>query len=140
VAAQLPDPPMLVVDTDVLSYLYKQDTRALLYSGALRHCTPVISAQTLAEIYHWPERGGWGAQRRMELDLFIERYAVEYPDRETCRIWGWLTAAARKVGRVVPPADAWQAAAALRLEVPLVTHNAKNYEGIPGLTVISRSR
>ena len=33
--------------------------------------------------------------------------------------------------------DAWIAAVALRNGMPLVTHNRRHFEGIPGLTVIS---
>jgi predicted nucleic acid-binding protein len=45
---------------------------------------------------------------------------------------------ARKRGRPVAPADAWIAATALLLDVPLVTHNSSHYEGIDGLRVISQ--
>jgi predicted nucleic acid-binding protein len=44
---------------------------------------------------------------------------------------------ARRRGRVIQAADAWIAATALLLRVPLVTHNASNFAGISGLTVIS---
>jgi tRNA(fMet)-specific endonuclease VapC len=111
--------------------------RAFDYRAFLSGRLPVISAQTLAEIDHWPERGGWGAARRGELERFLHAFPVEYPDREVCRLWGYLTAAARKSGFVVPPTDAWQAATALRLKVPLVTHNERNYRGIPDLVVLS---
>ncbi len=36
--------------------------------------------------------------------------------------------------------DAWMAATALVLAVPLVTHNPSDYEGVDGLTVISMVR
>jgi tRNA(fMet)-specific endonuclease VapC len=35
------------------------------------------------------------------------------------------------------PADAWAAAVALRHGLPLVTHNRKHFEPVPGLTIIS---
>ena len=37
------------------------------------------------------------------------------------------------------PADAWIAATALHLGVPLITHNKNDYLGVDGLTIISES-
>jgi predicted nucleic acid-binding protein len=36
-------------------------------------------------------------------------------------------------------ADAWIAATALLYEVPLITHNRRDYEGVAGLVLISES-
>ena len=37
------------------------------------------------------------------------------------------------------PADAWIAATALHLDVPLVTHNKNDFLGVDGLTLITES-
>ena len=42
-------------------------------------------------------------------------------------------------GHPVGEADAWVADVAIRHNMPLVTHNRKHFDGIPGLTVISES-
>jgi len=125
------------VDTDVLSYLYKRDSRAERYRPHLDGRITIISTQTLAELYHWPERSNWGTARRGEFERFLQGYEVFYPDRETCRLYGKLTADARRAGYVVPATDAWHAATALRLDLPLVTHNARNFQGIPRLIVVT---
>jgi tRNA(fMet)-specific endonuclease VapC len=91
----------------------------------------------LAELDHWPERSGWGIRRRRDLETFLEGYVIHYPDRETCRLYGRLTAAARRAGFVVPHTDAWHAATALRFEIPLVTHNGRIFRGIPELVIIT---
>jgi predicted nucleic acid-binding protein len=44
---------------------------------------------------------------------------------------------ARRQGRPIQTADAWIAATALHLNVPLVTHNPHDYRGVIGLTVLS---
>ena len=129
--------PEVVVDTDVVSFLFKEDSRGARYRPHLNGRLTIISAETLAELYHWPERSNWGQRRRGDLELFLDGYHVQYPDRETCRLYAILTAAARRAGYVVPSMDAWQAATALRLGVPLVTHNARNYQGIPNLLVLT---
>ena len=45
--------------------------------------------------------------------------------------------AREKKGRPITFADAWIAAAALQLNVPLATHNARDYAGIPNLVVLT---
>jgi tRNA(fMet)-specific endonuclease VapC len=132
--------PILVVDTDVVSFLFKRDTRAELYRRHLEGQRPVISAQTLAEPRHWPEFRNWGERRRRELDDFLQNYPVIYPNEEICGIWGEITAWAALAGKPLPGIDAWHAATALYLDVPLVTHNPSHYQGVPELTVVTEAK
>jgi predicted nucleic acid-binding protein len=46
-----------------------------------------------------------------------------------------VTLDARSRGYVVSPQDAWIAATALDLAAPLVTHNARHFEGVFGLKI-----
>ena len=132
--------PIVVTDTDVVSFLLKRDTRAELYSRHLEGRRPVISAQTLAELRHWPVFRHWGERRRRELDGFLQGYPVIYPNEEICRIWGEITARAALAGKSMPGLDAWHAATALFLDVPLVTHNPSHYAGVPELSVITEAK
>jgi hypothetical protein len=43
----------VVVDTDVVSYLFKSDTRADLYRPHLDGHLPIISFMSLAELERW---------------------------------------------------------------------------------------
>lgn len=45
--------PEVVVDTDVVSYLFKKDTRSRLYRRHLLGNGLVVSFMTLAELEHW---------------------------------------------------------------------------------------
>jgi len=56
-----------------------------------------------------------------------------------CDWWAQAINSARLRGRPIAPADAWIAATALLLDVPLVTHNGAHYTGIDGLRVISEA-
>lgn len=130
---------MIVADTDVASFLFKLDTRAELYRPHLQGRRPVISAQTLAELYRWPEMRGWGEGRRQAFEDYARTFPVVYPDEALCRIRSRITARALRMGRTLPTADAWQAATALYLEAPLVTHNPRNRSGVPGLVILTEA-
>jgi predicted nucleic acid-binding protein len=130
-------PPIVVVDTDVVSFLFKKDTRAVRYEPHLLGKVRVLSAQARAEFHIWPNERAWGEQRRQQLEQFLSHYLVEYPNERICRIYGEMVADARKRGFQVPEGDAWHAATALSLDVPLVTHNERNYRGIQNLQVIT---
>ncbi len=47
-------PPIVVVDTDVVSFLFKKDTRAVRYEPHLLGKVRVLPAQARAEFYIWP--------------------------------------------------------------------------------------
>lgn len=61
-----------VVDTDVVSYLYKGDSRADLYYPHLFGQILVTSFQTIAELRRWMLSANWGARRRQHLESFAE--------------------------------------------------------------------
>jgi tRNA(fMet)-specific endonuclease VapC len=133
----VPTADLVVVDTDIVSFLFRRDTRAALYRPHLDGRLTIISAQTLAELEHWPVRRHWGERRRAELREALLDYWVQFPDPTMCRIYGEITAIAQETGFIVPEGDAWHAATALRLGVPLVTHNPLDFRGIPDLVVLT---
>src|SRR4051794_32427278 len=110
----------IVVDTDVVSFLFKSDSRAVHYLPHLQGVVPVISFQTVAELYLWTLRRNWGAVRIAELDRQLAQFAVHPGDQELCRRWAAVRDQCARVGPPIGTADAWQAATALYLGVPLV--------------------
>lgn len=64
--------------------------------------------------------------------LRVRFYALLPYSRRLCTVWAEVTVAARSHGCRIECADAWIAATALRSGVPLVTHNAADYQGVPG--------
>jgi tRNA(fMet)-specific endonuclease VapC len=132
-----PPSTRLVVDTDVVSFLFKGDSRAAAYRPHLDGRLLVISFMTLAELYQWALAHQWGERRRADLDAHLARFTVLPYDRDLCRWWAAASVEARRSGRPIQCADAWIAATALSYGVPLVTHNAEDYAGVTGLTVIT---
>ena len=129
----------LVVDTDVVSFLYKRDTRARLYEPHLNDPPFIVSFMSLAELRRWTLERNWGEGRRQELEEYLTRYLVLHSDDQMCDRWAQAMNSARLRGRPIAPADAWIAATALHLGVPLITHNKNHFIGVDGLTVISES-
>ncbi len=129
----------LVVDTNVVSYLFKQDTRATLYEPHLLNTLPAISFMTLAELERWALRSNWGQLKRQQLTQFLNPYVVLVPDNALCRVWAEVIEQVRRSGNKIDSSDAWIAATALHYRVPLVTHNRKDYAFVNGLNLISEA-
>jgi len=127
----------VVVDTDVVSYLFKRDTRAQHYRPHLDGQLPIISFMTLAELERWTLARDWGARRRQDLLNYLRRYLIEPSSPALCRRWAEATDSARRAGKPILTGDAWVAATALEYDVPLVTHNPSDFAGVVGLTIIS---
>ena len=127
----------LVVDTDVVSFLFKDHPVGQLYDPDLRVCTLVISFMTVAELDRWAIQSNWAEARRNWLSRYLEPFVTLPFDRALCAKWAEVTVAAQAKGKRIECADAWIAATALLYDLPLVTHNSSDYKGVSGLTIIS---
>lgn len=127
----------VVVDTDVVSFLFKNHLIANSYDGDLAGRVLLISFMTVAELERWAVQYGWSPQRLHWLHTYLRQYTVVPSSPDLCRKWAEVTVAAQSVGRRIECADAWIAAAALMHDVPLITHNRSDYLGVPELKLIS---
>ncbi|HET8629036.1 MAG TPA: PIN domain-containing protein [Thermomicrobiales bacterium] len=129
-------PDGCVVDTDVLSYLFRRDTRAERFRPYLTGRIPTVSIMTLAELQRWALHRNWGQARREQLAAFLEPFAITMADYALCLGWAEVMDGARRRGRPIQTADAWIAATALALGVPLMTNNRDDFAGVPNLTFL----
>lgn len=129
----------VVVDTDVVSFLFKNDSRAALYLPALSDRQLLVSFMTVAELEHWVITAKWGANRVLRFRAFMERFASVPSSRDLILKWAEVMAESRANGRRIEVADAWIAATALLYDAELVTHNLTDYMGVSGLKVFSRA-
>ena len=127
----------VVLDTDVVSFLFKDDSRAAAYLPHLRDRIWLISFMTEAELEQWSLLSNWHERRTGWLRIFLGRFAIVPSSRDLVRKWAEAMVAARRRGRRLETADAWVAATALLYGAPLLTHNAKDYSGVPGLTLVT---
>lgn len=129
----------VVVDTDVVSFLLKDDTRAQAYRPHLQAKTLVVSFMTVAELYQWAYRRNWSEQRLAWLEDRLHVFVVAPYDNDLCRHWAVICVQRQRLGKPISAQDAWIAATAVRHAVPLVTHNRADFAAITGLTIISQS-
>ncbi len=77
-------PDAYVLDTDVLSYILKGDTRAALYQHYLTNTIVVISFMSVAELEWWAIERKWGAARRIRLRRSLDAFVTRPVDRALC--------------------------------------------------------
>ena len=127
----------VIVDTDVVSFYFKNHPIADRYELELANRVLYISFMTMAEVERWSLQAHWSKPRVERLHTYLRRFTVVDSSPDLCRKWAEVTVAARAAGHRIECADAWIAATALLYEVPLVTHNRNDYLGVPGLSVIT---
>ena len=130
----------VLLDTNVVSYLSKRgDTRADLYRRHVEGKRCCVSFVTVGELYAWAAARKWSAQHVAEMEARLRAFVVIPYDVEICKAYAALWELKTSTGspRVLADNDRWIAACALRHNLPLVTHNRRHFDGIPGLRVIS---
>ncbi len=127
----------VLLDTNIVSFTLKQDSRVRDYAPYLLNQELAIALMTVAELYQWAAVRQWGPARVQQLEVALNRYTILGVDVDTCRLWATIRAGRAAIGRPTSPQDAWIAATAIRYGFPLVTHNPGDYERIQGLTIIT---
>jgi len=127
----------IILDTNVASYLMRGGALADAYLPHIQGKLLAITFITVGEMYFGAEKATWGAANREKLESELRRLVVIPYDHEIARCYGRLVAERQRAGDPIAPNDAWIAACAVRHAVPLVTHNAKHFGGITGLSVIT---
>jgi predicted nucleic acid-binding protein len=114
----------VVVDTNVVSYIYRNDPIASQYIQRMKNHRAVISFQTYEELLFGVLVKSWGQRRRDELFQYVDTtYEMVGYDRELVNICARLRADSRSRGMELSIADAWIAATAIWLDCPLLAHD-----------------
>jgi tRNA(fMet)-specific endonuclease VapC len=126
----------VLVDTNVISYFLRDDPLAERYRQLVGGRPLVLSFMTLGELYEGAFRAGWSPRRLADLDDRIRRvYRIARATKPVCREWARIRHERR--ARPISAQDAWIAACARAEGVPLVTHDARDFANIAGLTVLT---
>lgn len=125
-------PSGVVVDTMVVSWLFDERPNRLA-----EHYRALIGPRRvlLAVL-----RVGWGQLRRRRLERRIAELTVVQPDDEMITMCATLRAHCTQIGHALAgklhDGDRWIAASAMRLNVPLVSHDAI-FDGAPSLQLVT---
>jgi tRNA(fMet)-specific endonuclease VapC len=127
----------ILVDTNVVSYIMRGDTRAKWYIPHLQGKLLAISFITVGEMFYGAEKKGWGEQKRKYLEETLRKFVIIPYDKDIAWCYARIVTEREKKGRPIDLHDAWIAACALRHRIAIVTHNASDFEDITGLQIIT---
>lgn len=128
-----------LLDTNIISYIFKKDSRAASYEPHLKGRILCLSFMTVAELFQWAVIRNWGEKRIGEMEKALQGYLIFPYDINTCRLWGRIRADCRNSGHPISPQDAWIAATARQYALPLVTHNPEDFKNVKDLEIITAS-
>lgn len=116
----------VIVDTMVISWLFDERLNPLAddYRALIGEVPVLLAFQTVMELRYGAPRAGWGELRRRRL----ERRVAEL--RQACRRIG------HPLSSKIHDGDRWIAAAAIRLGLPLVSHDAV-FKAAPQLLLLT---
>jgi predicted nucleic acid-binding protein len=97
----------------------------------------VVSFMTLAEMRQGALEANWGPRKCAVLEAYLADFSVLHSDSLLCSTWAAVRNESTQKGRPISSADAWIAATALLLSVPLVTNNPKDYRHLDNLQLVS---
>jgi predicted nucleic acid-binding protein len=127
----------VLLDTDVFSFFFKQDTRAALYADDVRNRRLCLSFMTVAELKYWEVHRNWGASKRAKLAQVLRHYIVLPYDESMADCWAKIRSDSQSAAREILCGDCWIAASAIRHGIPLLSHNKRHFDSVPGLQLIS---
>jgi len=130
---------LLLIDTDIASFIFKGSDYADPYVPLLSGHELALSFMSVAELFQWAILRQWGERRLAQLEQYLSNYVIIPVAQPLCREWAQIRADRQSAGRVISPQDAWIAATALRHDLPLVTHNIKDFIEISNLRLITPS-
>ena len=128
---------LLLIDTNIASFIFKGSDYADPYIPLLNGHELALSFMTVAELFQWAILRQWGDRRLAQLEEYLSNYVIIPVDQPLCREWAQIRADKHCAGRVISPQDAWIAATAIRHDLSLVTHNIKDFREIPNLRLIT---
>jgi tRNA(fMet)-specific endonuclease VapC len=123
-----------LLDTDTCSAHLK--SRGTVASRVLQNLGKLhVSAITVGELRTWTYRRHVSRKRAVDLEYFLEEVIVLPVTLNIADRFGELRAGLLDRGQATPEMDLLIAATALVHDLTLVTHNTRDFEQIPGLSL-----
>ena len=96
----------ILLDTDVVSYIFRRAPQADFFRPYLLHKTLAVSFMTVAELYYGAYRAAWGINRITQLENHLRNYVVVPYDYLVCQEWARVRAQQERLGHQISVADA----------------------------------
>lgn len=131
----------VLLDSNVYSYVLKKHALAALYDNHLAGKQQTLCFAVVAELLQGAQMRNWGNASIAKLEESFRTVAIIPYDLGVCRAWASLCRIKNADGslRTFSNNDRWIAACALHHNIPLVSHNRRHFDGIPGLVLISEA-
>lgn len=124
-----------LIDTDTASAYLKNHprirARVTMHYGGLH-----VSAVTVGELMVWALRANAPPSRLRGVEELIAGCEILDINREIAETFGQIRAGLLDIGRTVGELDLLNAATALVYNLTVVTHNLKDYQHVPGLSIV----
>lgn len=93
---------------------------------------------TLMELQTWALNRHWSERRRLTLhDKLQKSFTIYHSYEALCRACAEVAHYSIRKGRRMRDGDAWIAATAYALDLPLISHNKKDFEHLDMIQLIS---
>ena len=126
-----------MLDTDTCIALIKRKPAPILRQlTALPPGEAGLSAVTLAELRYGVAKSSDRDKNGQALDEFLLPLEIADFDEPAAEIYGQVRAALERAGTPIGPLDTQIGSHALSLGASLVSHNAREFRRIPGLSVV----
>ena len=127
-----------IIDTDILSYYFKGDSKVI---ERFREYLKEFDQINISIITYYEIEGGLqykNAERQIrDFEEFINNNNIIHISEESARLSGGIYADLRKRGITIGTSDALIAGIAIENGLTLVTNNEKHFESIQGLKIVS---
>ena len=129
---------IILIDTNIASFILKGSDYAEPYEIILSDHELALSFMSVAELYQWAFIRKWGDRRIIiQLEQYLSNYLIIPTDHLLCQEWAKLRTESQQIGRALSSQDAWIVATAISHNLELVTHNLKDFQGLPKLRLIT---
>jgi tRNA(fMet)-specific endonuclease VapC len=119
-----PEKTVVLVDTNVTSYRYRQSAEFDAFRPFLQGSIAAISVITYGETLFGARAAGWSESRISEYDAHLRKYLILPVDRDVVMTYAKVRSEHQKMGIGLSENDWWIATTAIRYSIPLLTNDA----------------
>ena len=127
--------PEIVIDTDIFSFVLKNDPAASQFRRYMDGADLYISFATVAELQFGALYANWGERRLYDLLMELRKYTVLPSNNNICFWYAKYRLQCKH--QPIDDLDYWIGACAKSYSFPLLTNNGKHFKRLVGLELIT---